>query len=148
MPSFSYMRESAVSEETTVDYQLVHLRGRPVLVVAPGTAENRDLLNEELAEPARPDVKKTPHEIAESLRGARVNRAARFSRHVVKGWRGVVDDTGAEVPFSIDNCREFLTSLATEASWIFDDLAAFVRDPSHFVGAFNSDGAAKNSVRG
>lgn len=54
-----------------------------------------------------------------------------FPRHVVTGWAGIVDGDGVLVPFSEENCRDFLTQLP---AWIFDEVRAHAFTASNFLG--------------
>lgn len=45
-----------------------------------------------------------------------------YRDHVVVGWRGVLDKNGKDVPFTKENCDQFLRALP---GWVFDKVRAF-----------------------
>lgn len=149
MSQFSYIKQADVSEETTAEYQFRHLVGRPILVCAPGTKENKPMLMEALAEPSRPDRKMSPSELMEERRVNRLRSARRFAKHCVRDWRDVVNTEGKPVPFSLEAVTEFLETVAADASWMFDEFTLWLSEASNFVQAqFDAEGTAKNSVPG
>lgn len=61
--------------------------------------------------------------------GLRIDREL-FPKHVIKGWSGVKDVEGNEVPFSVQACTEFLEALP---DWIMQDISAFAGVGANFV---------------
>jgi hypothetical protein len=145
---FDYIKKSAVSKDTTSEYQFRNLRGRPVLVCSPATTQNKAWLIDSLNEPARPPRKLTTSEQVEEMRQGRLRHARRIAKTCVASWRGVVNDEGEEVAFSIELCTEFLEMLASEASWMFDEFLMWISEASNFVQTFDAGGVAKNSEPG
>lgn len=66
---------------------------------------------------------------AESIAKDRQQDRDAFPGRVVVGWEGVIDDTGKPVPFTTEDCREFLNALPDD---VFDRLRAFVQDANNF----------------
>lgn len=53
-----------------------------------------------------------------------------FPKHVIVGWDGIRDESGAIVPFSVEACRELLDAVP---DWIMDDLRNFAAAPGNFL---------------
>lgn len=74
-----------------------------------------------------------------------------MAKHVLVGWRGVTDASGAPVPFSPEKAADFLMELATTdgAEYLFDGLQAFARDPANFTnGAIAAAKALSGNLSG
>lgn len=53
-----------------------------------------------------------------------------YPKHVITGWRHVADDDGADVPFTEQDCREFLQALPR---WVFDEIRIFAVTAVNFI---------------
>lgn len=53
-----------------------------------------------------------------------------YPRFVLISWEGVLDRSGAAVPFTADNAREFCARLP---AWLFDRLRNFAATPERFL---------------
>lgn len=53
-----------------------------------------------------------------------------YARHAVRGWSGVINGSGQEVPFSPEACEEFLLALPF---WSFSKFRNWLTEPSNFV---------------
>lgn len=53
-----------------------------------------------------------------------------FPSYVVKGWSGIFDTDGKEVPYSTEACKEFLVELP---DWIMQELSTFAARPINFL---------------
>ena len=69
-----------------------------------------------------------------SKMGNRTRAADRelYPKHVVVGWSGVVDKHGQEVPFTEEDCGDFLAHID---DYVFDELRGFCLLPENFVDA-------------
>ncbi len=131
MADFGQLRALEVTADKTVEYTLHQVEGSPTLILAPATESNIPLFNAALkrAGQAANRVVANSKTLA-TIKDGRAHDRELYSRHVVKGWRGVVDVNGDEVPFTRDNCHDFLKALP---DYMFDDLREYSRQPSNFV---------------
>lgn len=146
-PSFSGFDFSSaeVTRESLAELPLPMLPGAPVITVRPATEANEAYFAARL---------KTSNRMKRSL-GANVeitpgtiktNRAedrGLYGRHIIMGWSGLKDTAGNEVPFSRDRAIELTEAVP---DWVFDDIAAFCREPSNFTagGSIDTDEIAGN----
>jgi hypothetical protein len=128
LSKFEHLKRFDVSRDA-VRYDLDQLTGDMYLMVRPATDANKPLLNDALrrvnARPRRARAKMD----AERLDKTRDEDRQLYSQHVVVGW-SVKDGEGKAVPFSKEECLDFLTQLP---NWVFDDLRAFCGDPNNFL---------------
>lgn len=69
-----------------------------------------------------------------------------FAQHVITGWRGIVDDSGADASFNQEDCLAFLTALPDS---LFAEVYNFCIDEGNFRDArvlddLNDEEVAKN----
>ena len=53
-----------------------------------------------------------------------------YPLHIIKGWQGVFNTDGQEVPFDAKRCAEFVKALP---GWIFRDVRDFASEPMNFL---------------
>ncbi len=114
----------------TADYALseVHIpRGNPnpvVLVVKPAGEANDRLRNAEIKAPAVTGK--------EALR----QRASLFAKHVIAGWKHVLDKDGKPIAYTADGGEELLHRLidAKRGEDLVVPFMVFARNPNHFTG--------------
>lgn len=116
----------------------------PVLLVLPATEANRPYINELLR--SRTATAAARKQItAKTLEQARLDDVELFAKHVVKGWKHVVDDDGKPVVFSVEECTNFLLALARHAPDQFDKIRAFCNAIENFrPESMDVEAAAKN----
>lgn len=117
----------------TASFPLSMLQGCPKLIVRPATESNKPYFNEVLRRSAKTLRKAANGDISvdtDTLDKNRQDDRRLFPKHVIVGWEGIKDSQGKEVPFSQENCVEFLQALP---DWIFDDIGIFCRKNSNFV---------------
>lgn len=128
---FSQLDRLRMTEQSTAIYRLVQLEGDPTLTVAFAGEANTAYLND-LLKQSKESARKlqslgaTPAALEAQRDDARIL----YARHVVRGWSGVVDAQGVEVPFSPENCLAFLRALP---GWIFDTIQRFCERPANFI---------------
>ena len=61
-----------------------------------------------------------------------------YAKHVVVGWKGVVDVDGREVPFNEDDCKKWLGAID---AYVFDDLRGFCMIADNFADAIGDEEA-------
>ena len=73
----------------------------------------------------------------ESAPRSRRRDAPLIAKHGIRGWKGVRDRAGVEVPFSPATAERWLLELARTdgAEHLFDDLRRFCKDPDNFTNA-------------
>lgn len=142
MAKFGHLRKLEVKDKT-VEYPLYQLAGEMVLIVKPATEANKPYFNEVLRR-----SKKNMRQIsAGSIDSALIeqNRAddrKLFPEHVIVGWKNVVDSDKKIVPFTKEDCKDFLDSIP---DWIFDDIRAFATNSSSIAqAAIQMEEVAKN----
>lgn len=131
VPDFSHLQKLEVSRHTTAEYEFIDLRGNPTLTVVPATEANQGyfgtLLKRNKTYARRLRSQGMTRELLQKNRNEDRELYAKF---VVKGWRGIRDADGADVPFSPEACREFFNKLPDH---MFDDVRAFCAEPSSFI---------------
>jgi hypothetical protein len=150
MSLFAHLSQHNVNEQTTTDFQLPHLKGRPVLKLAPMTKENSSFLVDALKRPMRQAPRAaTGPELEAAATSARLRDSALMARYVLKGWTGMLHpETGEEIPFNPQNARDFLDTLASKVGWMFDEIRDFATEITNFVNVIDHTETAKNSVGG
>jgi hypothetical protein len=147
MVDFSNLKRFNVSPDSIVPFRLTQLDGEPVLQVAPATEANKTYFNALLAQ-----TKESLRELsqkgasAESVELQRELAKELFAVHIVRGWSGVLDVAGNEVPWTRANCVAFLDALP---GWIFDRIRDFCSNSANFIGPREAapaelDATAKN----
>lgn len=143
--SFNSLKKLEVSEASTAEFTLSVLEGAPVLILAFAGEANAPYFNALLRQvrPATAGKKRNTGITAEKMRENREKDRELFGRFILKGWEGVTDDSGQEVPWTPENGQAFLEALP---SWIFDDIRAFASSPENFMADSRVDveGAVKN----
>lgn len=130
MVDFSNVSKMAVQAEARAEYCFDAIVGDPVLTARPATEANRAYLNAVLGKGRKlmrkmRGKKMTPAIVAES----REQDIELYARTVVVGWSRVRDAAGAEVPFGVEACEEFLRALPPE---MFDAFRAFCSEHDNF----------------
>lgn len=145
---FEYMDQSRIDGATTIDYEFVHLHGRPILRVAPATSENAAFSNavalvlqaERLR--AKPDDKKTPAQEEARKLYLRLRDAKLIVETCAKSWvrRPVLrlekQADGSEMPVFLEEgpagMLRFLEHLAKRAPNVFDDFRTYIQMTDNF----------------
>lgn len=133
MGKFDYLKSDSVTVGARARYTFhnISVNGKsPTLVIAPAAEPNKPYFNAMLKQS-----------------GSRVRRAARgkmdagmiaesraedrvlFPQFVVKEWEDTVDEDGMEVPFTKDDCADFLNALPDDE---FDDLRNYAATLDNF----------------
>lgn len=137
MADFSYLEKQKIKSDKTRELTLFN-------VSLPGSDENPTLIGKHAGDGNKPFLnatlkrsstkrnrqiasgKMTPAMIEEG----RAEDCELFSKHVIMGWRNVVDSKGEEVKFSQETCLDFLNALP---SFVLDEVRAFFGDPLNFM---------------
>lgn len=128
----------------TAEFALYQLEGAPVLTLAPATEDNAPFFNEAVRRAnKKAAVVKAAGVTPDLIRTTREEDRDVYARHVLKGWRGIKDADGEDVPFTVENALEFLQALP---GWIFEDIRTFAGNPSNFLpeGAADPETVAGN----
>lgn len=135
MPSdFSRLSQFSIDADRRATYRMSEVdlgAGDVTIEVAPATDANASYFNalvKQSKEGAR--ALRQAGATAAALDAQRALAVALYSRHVLRGWSGVVDASGKVVAFSPEEAEGFLRALP---GWIFDRLRAFCSEPSNFV---------------
>jgi hypothetical protein len=127
---FSHLSKYQIDDQTA-EYELP-IEGDPIptLIVRPANEANKTYYNKVFASSTRRALRASKVN-AKALAEQRDEDRELYPLHVVVGWRGIRDSSGADVPFSQENCAEFLRVLP---DWIFQGLRNFCASPSVFLG--------------
>ena len=128
MSKFGYLQQYAVKPGKTVDYTLHQVVGGPTLKLAHAGETNKPYFNDAIR---RNKKNKGALKLsAVALKKQRDEDREVFAKFVVKGWTGVLDVEGQEVPFSPEEAYEYLCALPDE---LFDEVRLFAREYDNFV---------------
>lgn len=128
MVDFSNLKQLDISADKTALYTLLPLKGSPKLILSPATADNKPFFNDALKRSRNTQKSKTVN--SATVDAIREADRVIFSEYIVKSWEGVTDKSGEPVPFTKENCLDFLKALP---NWIFDDLRIFASSIENFV---------------
>lgn len=147
MSKFAHLQNLHVAANATAEYIFYGIDGHPVLTVHPATEANKPYFNAVLKRTSRTaKMLRAGGEMnAEQLKEARVEDRELYPKHVVRGWSKVVDSELNEVPFSVEDCEEFLTAIP---DYMFDDFRTFCGNPRNFVEHGDPEETAGNSQQG
>ena len=144
---FNNIRKQAkVDAETTVPYTFDMLEGFPTLHVVAATKENKPYINallERTKTPKRRQRKRRDFDTDEALKMLEKQGEIDidlYPQFVIKGWENVVDDKGAEVPFSVEAAKEFCNAIQGP---LFEELQIFCTDYHNFTD-LETENTAKN----
>lgn len=122
-------------------YKTPHLMGDVMFGVLPAIESNKPYFNAALKRNMELSRGRKIKIDAGMIEATRVEDKKLFAKYVVKDWKNVKDDTGADVPFSPEVCEEFFDALP---AYIFDDIRAFCVDPANFIEPVDLEDIAKN----
>lgn len=130
---FSYLDALQVRPTATARFVLQQVRNadgtNPVLIVAPATNENKAFFAAQL-ELTAGSVARGARIDPESVSRFRKEMRALYPLHIVVGWENLQARGGTAVPFSVETCIKFISSLP---DWVFDQLRVFCEAPIHFT---------------
>lgn len=128
--NLSALREDGVAAKP---YTFEDIAGQPTVLSRPATSANKrynqarlKLLNKRTS-----GGRKKARISTAVVDAARKEDAKLLADFCAIGWDPAPkDSSGAEVPFSAENCREFFLAIP---DWMFDDFRAWVSEPTNFV---------------
>ncbi len=131
MADFGQLKALEVTADKTAEYTLYQVEGEPTLIMAPATESNIQLFNAALKRAGRAANRVlAASKTLASIKEGRAQDRELYAWYVVKGWRKVVDVNDDDVPFTRENCHDFLRALP---DYIFDDVREYARTPANFV---------------
>ena len=132
---FSHITNTKRSD--AVDYEIYQIRladKTPVLTVRPATELNSSYYSELLrTKSGKQIMRSNGHLDPKKLEQHRLTEVKLFAKHVVVGWRNVIDEAGNEPPFTKDNVAEFLEATVKLDPSIFDELRGFCASSANFI---------------
>lgn len=144
---FNNIRKQAkVDTETAVPYVFEALEGLPTVHVVAATKENKPYINallERTKSPKRRKRKNRDFDTDEALKMLEKQSETDidlYPQFVIKDWENVVDDKGAEVPFSVEAAKEFCSAIQGP---LFEELQIFCTDYQNFTD-LDTEATAKN----
>lgn len=145
MNKFAHLEKYEVKADRLIEYVIDDIEGEPVLIMSPATSENKPYYNKVLRKTAKNPMKALKRVNVGTVRENRDQDRVLYAQHVIKGWKRVVDGEGKEVPFSPENCAEYLQALP---DWIFDQVRNFAASPENFIDDELVADISKNSQGG
>lgn len=134
MTDFSHLKKLDVHGRTA-DMPLYNIGGTPVLIMVSAMQDNKPYVNAVLKSTSRQMRRLQRGNLTQDMLDAEREQDRRlFPRHVIVGWRDVVDANGEDVPFSPADCEEFLRALP---DYVVDEIKAFANTPANFLDAEN-----------
>ncbi|KFH18436.1 hypothetical protein ELZ19_06675 [Brucella abortus] len=146
MSNFSHLKSLDVQGTATAEMQLHALEGEPTLTLAPALESNKPFFNASL-KASRKNMRaiRNGNVTGGLLEETRDEDRRLYAQHIVRGWKGVRNSAGKDVPFSRELCAEFLEALP---NWLFDEIREFAGTPANFIGdggTVDTETVAKNS---
>lgn len=131
MSKFSNLQRLNVSEKTSW-CDLPELGADARLELKPASEANKPYFNALLKQSAKRAraVARGAAITADVLSKNRDEDRVLYSEYVVKGWEGIVDAQNKLVPFSNEDCVEFLKALP---DWLFDRIRNHASAPENYV---------------
>ena len=142
MSKFKHLSKYEVQADRLIEYVIDDIEGEPVLILSPATSENKPYYNKVLKKTAKNPLKAMKRMNVGMVRENRDQDRVLFAKHVVKGWKRVVDSDGNEVEFNQENCYDYLRHLP---DWIFDQVRNFAASPDNFIDDETVADLSKNS---
>ena len=137
---FEHLKNLEVITDARINYELPEIPGTPTLVLLSATSDNKAYFNAMLrsAKNSKPGHKGKRMSATDPAvtRMAREADRKDYPGNVIVDWNGVVDSDGNEVPFSEENCADFLSALP---DWLFDNIRNTASVPTNFVKGFDQD---------
>lgn len=131
MSSFTKLAANRFDAQVTAEYEIQDfmMGGKyPVLTVRPATSDNKGFLNESLKSTTKKTIRKGKLN-AYMVERMRDEDRKLYAKHVLVGWKNVINDDGEHAPFSAENALAFLEAIDNHT---FEDLRDFCREPENF----------------
>lgn len=130
MTDFSHLKQLEVNDKTA-EYPIYQISGEPTLILKPATEANKPYFNSVLRRSKR-NLRAIKTGINQKMiKENREEDRELYPKHIITDWKDVPDSKGKKVPFSVENCTDFIQALP---DWIFDDIRAFAGESSNFFG--------------
>ena len=138
MGKFSHLSKGlSIDPSKSQPYTFTDLITQPTLYFRPGTEDNKDyaaaLLKIATVRGRRRNKKSEPVKALQAQRKVDITLIVKFC---LTGWKGVKDEKGNDVPFTIEDGFEMLSNLE---HWIQDKVRNWVQDPSNFTTAASEE---------
>lgn len=109
----------------------------PVLIGRHAGEDNPEFMAELIKQANAASKKKREGIDAKDLQDGKAKERQRYAKHVIKGWRNVVNSSGKPSEFNYENCLAFLSKLSRKN---FNLVADFFADESRFTrGSLSSE---------
>lgn len=143
MVDFSHLKALEQKGDTEVPYKLEQIAGAPSIWFLPGTDANKPFMNESLrrANMRARTSRRSKRVTLDTVAAARDEDREIIAKTCAKRW-DVKDAKGKPVEFSEENVLEFFRALP---DWLFDEIRAFVTDPTNFVDEAEDDNLGEPS---
>ena len=134
MVDFSNLNQYQVTNDKVARitlYNITFSNGKsPVLIGQPCGQINKPYFNALMRTSAKRAIQSSGRQSAAAMAEHRSVDRDLYSKFVITGWEDIIDAQGQEVPFTVENCADFLKSIP---SHIFDEIRAFFLDMNNFI---------------
>ena len=136
MSKFEHLKKQDVAGDKTIEYVMNQLVGEPVLHVLPATESNKPFWNATLRALNKKKNYNKRNVTAGMIEQNRKDDKDMYPLYVIKGWDNMLDGKGGTIPYTAEDCVDFVNSLP---DYIFDALRDFVTDNTNFVDFLDVD---------
>ncbi len=133
----------------SAEYEFSDMKTSPTLTVIHAGQENKGYFNAVLKmnKLTPQQLRKLKNKSMQMVQQDREQDLTLYPQFIVKWWVNVKNTAGVAVPFTKENCEEFLRALP---HWLFTEFKGFCNDPTNFleVSDVDAEEVAKNSEPG
>lgn len=126
----------------TAEFPFFEYEGDPTLVVKFAGESNKVYFNQVLKKMEEWNRRKRKLD-AKYLSDMRDLDRELFPQYVVVGWKNVTDPSGKEIPFTQENCADYLKNVLDDDQ--FESLRSYAKDASNFREFVDGGSTAGNS---
>ena len=145
MTNFGQLKKLDVDVDSRSKFTLFMVEGDPILILRPATQANKAYFNRVLKSSRKFAGAVAAGAISvELLKEARELNRELYPLEVIVGWERVVDANNKVVPFTPEDCKDFVAALP---GWIFDEICMHAAQAGNFVTQIDVASAEKNSAK-
>lgn len=139
MVDFSHLVEDVGEKKLTAVYTFEEIKGQPWIECKPATVANSKYYNALMRSMRRRGFRGNTI-TAKEVEKARVNDTRLLSEHCAIRWGNITDKSNKSVPFSQENCRQFLDQIRGRVEEAFDAFRTWATDPASFRDGDDDEG--------
>ena len=124
------LKKFDVTDESLARFEMPDLGDGACLIVRPATEANKPFFNQSLKRSRRlAKAIRRGHIDARMAAENREEDRELYPKYVIADWENITDENGDMVPFSQENCEDFVQEMPP---WMFDELRGFASEISNF----------------